>query len=1118
MMKHIFKSLPWVVLSIFLAITSGQEAVGEASAQGLSFYKGPQPAITSYRYASLMGSVDNLTNSTSTGTASNGLVKCYLDKDSDGYGDINKIIVSKNPPENCVNSYNDCNDNNAKVNPKSKEICGDEIDQDCDGSDEVCSNDLDLDGDGMSESEGDCNDQDPTIYRGAYDICGDGIDQCCSGEDAVCPENHESISTIARSGSKNIIPDSKEDDSASEQSKKERRNSTLVTKKIKTDNRTVAIKSDTVTSNLKMSGSASKKSVLHIEKDKSIPKKSSRTLALEEIFLGFEENDLISKIALLSLDNTVADTEKSDPSKKIALRSKKTASGLRDTDFESTKTNSDFEQTILDYIESNPNAKPAPENDDLRSKEDDKDKDGTTISQGDCNDNDPEIYPGAFDECGDGIDQDCYDGDADCPDSSDYIAKNQSNSIGLIQNSGGDSGVNESTSREMPLEYKTTPEKQGPTYVNDDPNGKSISNSEPDYSDDISNPMPVYPDNISNSEPVPEKPALSGYGSIDQSEDEANLEDTDDIDGSVESQDDSAQSNSPSVPPIITPNNDSGDEDLDSDGVTKNEGDCNDNESAIHPGAKEICDDGIDQDCNGKDLACQTDPNNIDNDEDGFTENQNDCNDENPHINPGAEEVCDDGIDQNCNGENNEGCEEPPAPSEILPPELLSPMANRVMDNGCDVSDDGIKWDFNWSQSQGANRYEIEILHGEERAIISQATRSHSFSFECSGNSNEIPGCIIDHSNAEGWHWRVRAGNDSHGDSMWSNWSETRPFNVEPLNSDCGDGYDITLTDLYPESGTTLLTGDEVSVNFTYHVPGREDVRIISRPFSNGDPTPNQQIGQSPVYEAGDGQGENFFTILSGDRIRVDQIQFTIESVNGRILWRHFFDVDYEFNNANTIPDQGPENTDPTITPVGNQTTTVGTPLTVEFTIDDQETEPSDLIVSVRSRDRDQNIVPNDNNHIAVGGNGSNRFTTITPENAGSATITIRVNDGSASTEARFVLTVTSPSDSGDEAGSENTPPTISPIPFQTTTVDTPLTLEFTIDDRDTDLSELSVAATSNNSDVVSDDMIELGGNGANLSMTIRPRSEGSTTITITVSDGNESVRTHFDLEVTAGR
>jgi hypothetical protein len=44
--------------------------------------------------------------------------------------------------------------------------------------------------------------------------------------------------------------------------------------------------------------------------------------------------------------------------------------------------------------------------------------------------------------------------------------------------------------------------------------------------------------------------------------------------------------------------------DADGDGYTVNEGDWNDNDATIFPGAIEICGDGIDQDCNGSDLAC----------------------------------------------------------------------------------------------------------------------------------------------------------------------------------------------------------------------------------------------------------------------------------------------------------------------------------------------------------------------------------------------------------------------------------------------------------------------------------------------------------------------------------
>ena len=78
--------------------------------------------------------------------------------------------------------------------------------------------------------------------------------------------------------------------------------------------------------------------------------------------------------------------------------------------------------------------------------------------------------------------------------------------------------------------------------------------------------------------------------------------------------------------------------------------DCNDDDASIHPGAVEICGDGIDQDCNGSDLSCAPGSLDTDNDGDGYSENQGDCDDQNSTVFPGAIEICGDGIDQDCNG------------------------------------------------------------------------------------------------------------------------------------------------------------------------------------------------------------------------------------------------------------------------------------------------------------------------------------------------------------------------------------------------------------------------------------------------------------------------------------
>ncbi len=52
--------------------------------------------------------------------------------------------------------------------------------------------DIDKDGDGFTENQGDCNDYSATVYPGAAEICGDGIDQDCNGNDLICPVDYTS--------------------------------------------------------------------------------------------------------------------------------------------------------------------------------------------------------------------------------------------------------------------------------------------------------------------------------------------------------------------------------------------------------------------------------------------------------------------------------------------------------------------------------------------------------------------------------------------------------------------------------------------------------------------------------------------------------------------------------------------------------------------------------------------------------------------------------------------------------------------------------------------------------------------------------------------------------------
>jgi len=88
----------------------------------------------------------------------------------------------------------DCNDNDATIAPNQAEVCGDNKDNNCNGQiDEAGCICPDRDGDGHTDAVcggDDCNDFDATIYPGAPEQCTDGIDNNCNSQidcaDAGC--------------------------------------------------------------------------------------------------------------------------------------------------------------------------------------------------------------------------------------------------------------------------------------------------------------------------------------------------------------------------------------------------------------------------------------------------------------------------------------------------------------------------------------------------------------------------------------------------------------------------------------------------------------------------------------------------------------------------------------------------------------------------------------------------------------------------------------------------------------------------------------------------------------------------------------------------------------------
>jgi hypothetical protein len=182
----------------------------------------------------------------------------------------------------------------------------------------------------------------------------------------------------------------------------------------------------------------------------------------------------------------------------------------------------------------------------------------------------------------------------------------------------------------------------------------------------------------------------------------------------------------------------------------------------------------------------------------------------------------------------------------------------------------------------------------------------------------------------------------------------------------------------------------------------------------------------------------------------------------------------------------------------------------IPVTIGDAETS-ADSLTLTRASDNGA-LAPG--SRVVLGGSGANRTLTITPNEGetGTATITLTVSDGALETTSDILLTVTN-------AAPTNTAPTISNIFSRTITEDASTgDIAFTVGDAESAPASLVATASSSNTALVPNGNIVLGGSGGTrtLAMTPQANQSGSTTITVTVSDGALTATDTFQLTVSA--
>jgi hypothetical protein len=508
-----------------------------------------------------------------------------------------------------------CGTKDSVVDPDFKQdnVSNDNDNQDSDGNQSGDGqDDTDNDDDGFTENQGDCDDDNPDIYPGAEEICENEIDEDCDGKDLSCEDDSSNPGPDHPTPTPNPDTDACDylengDDRLIGPCPSQEFNS-----EVDPESRGECDQGECEDGTLTVAGGRFMEGVRVIILSLSETSDTAEDISSDEILSRDLEGSLWTEI---TADETFENTRNQDQTFTLVspdaddifgdeailsgglhrivlvidnepqIEDPKDLSEIGENDmFASLVINVNGSTLLSLYHDDLQWSLFSPDSENGPISED-NDDDGFAENQGDCDDDNPDIYPGAEEICENEIDEDCDGEDLACEDEPD----------------------------------------ENPDDVDDD--GDGFTENQNDCNDNNPAIHPGAEDICDNG--------------VDEDCDGEDLACEDDSsDGGSEDDSDGE------------PDSDPDDVDDDGDGFTENQNDCNDNNPAIHPGAEDICGNGVDENCDGKDAVCPPDPKTVDNDKDNFTENQGDCNDKNKNIHPGARDLCGNGVDENCDGKD----------------------------------------------------------------------------------------------------------------------------------------------------------------------------------------------------------------------------------------------------------------------------------------------------------------------------------------------------------------------------------------------------------------------------------------------------------------------------------
>ena len=197
---------------------------------------------------------------------------------------------------------------------------------------------------------------------------------------------------------------------------------------------------------------------------------------------------------------------------------------------------------------------------------------------------------------------------------------------------------------------------------------------------------------------------------------------------------------------------------------------------------------------------------------------------------------------------------------------------------------------------------------------------------------------------------------------------------------------------------------------------------------------------------------------------------------------------------------------------IAPQTTAENSPITVPFSVSAAGTSASNLIVTASHA---SDVPPGLVSNLTLGGFGGSRALTITPAPNlpsiatnvdGTSTITVSITDGTLTNSMSFLLTVRY----------VNQPPLIAGLSDQTTPVNVPLTVNFTVSDVDTPISNVIVSATV--SDPLLGTVMVTGSVGHKTLTYIPTGAVGTNLVSVTAVDGATTITNVFAVALITGQ